>query len=240
MSLPRLYPPDTVSYDLSARAAFRGDSTKLVLQPGSSWPTDELGVTTLTRRFWCRRDLAARALPRRGDVDRIMRDLQLGELRVVDFDATDSGTSTMFTVRYNGFLAGSRRDTIIQRGPVNEELEVELHPRYPLEGSMTLVYLAPTWLKAYATDREPLLKDRYKVAGYVAPVRPLYFRSNGLTIEADKDDLRAFLRWFDFELRTERVQFDPQPDGHVWRVSEKLQRRIVQPRTIDATTFLAR
>ena len=141
----------------------------------------------------------------------------------------------LFRSRYNGFLGGRASDTVIEREG-QEVLEVVLYATPPAEGSLTLVYLAPTLTRIYAVGEFPKLKNPFVFDGFNKPVRPKFFRNtNGIQIAGNTS---TFLRLFDFKVQSSRTLFDPQPDGHVWRVTEVIKREIVQIAHVDAETFL--
>lgn len=229
MSAPRTFGSGT-DYDISARTVFRGDDTRLVLQSGSSWPTDELGVTTMTRRWKCRRDLAQNFAPRRGDVDFLFRGL-----KVIDFDATDEGAMTTLSVRYNGFLNSKKAGPVLERRST-QVLEVTLYPSESsdVSGSLTLVYLAPVLTRMWASTKPPEFANPFDFNGFNEPIKRLYFRnSQGISIEGGND---AIMSLFDTEERSVRTQADSAPEGHVYRNTEVIQRQIVQVAHVDDAT----
>jgi hypothetical protein len=66
----RIYGSGNATAALSSRMIFRGDSTKLwLLKDSTRIGQDDLGFDTLTRTYFCRRDLEDSFRPRKGDID---------------------------------------------------------------------------------------------------------------------------------------------------------------------------
>ncbi|MEQ1861889.1 MAG: hypothetical protein ABMA13_18375 [Chthoniobacteraceae bacterium] len=233
MSIPRIA-HEGQSTDLSALTVFRPALTTLILQTGSRAPTDELGVTTLTREWKCRRDLAESFLARRGDVD-----FQFRDLRLVDYVTRDEGAITTLTERYNGFIGGAREPVVISRR--NRQIkEVSLRAKSPFEGALTLVYYSPSITRMWAAIDEPQIAgDPYlytgpEFAGVKGWVKPIHFRNGNGDVLTGADTTAALMSRFDFKVQSIRTKFDPTPDGHVYRVTEVAERLITQPQLVDA------
>jgi hypothetical protein len=216
------------STDISAQTVFRPALTTLVLQAGSTMPTDEFGVTTLTRRWKCRRDLAAGFFARRGDTD-----FQFPDLKLIDYTTTEEGAISTIEERYNGFIGGIDAQVPFVRERISNQLkEVQLHNA---SGSLTLVYRCPTLVREWVSDREPQFDDLYYYKGRLTrPVRVEFFRDpSGFTMTG-KGVTAALLRLFKFEVRNIRVDTDPVPEGHIFRVREVVERQIVQENDTNA------
>ncbi len=211
--------------DISASTVFRGTSTALTLQTGSRLSIDETGVATLTRRWKCRRDLASGFLGRRGDID-----FQYRNLRLIDSETSDEGAITTISDRYNGFIGGLAEPQVVER--VNNAVkEVTL---FNASGSLNLVYLSPKRTRIWSEDREPRLKDYYYAADFNnKPVKILFFKDqNGLELSGD-GVTQELLNSFTFKLRSVRTQFDAPQDGFVYRVTEVVERQIVQEAAVN-------
>ena len=196
----------------------RWDSANPKLMPNSPWPTDELGVTTLTRTWQVRTEDAADFLPNYGD-----RDEDFPTLRYVSAEPVDQGGLSIIAERYNGFLPRVQRP-VIERKFYRKE-EVTLHNT---EGSFTFVYLTQVRLRRWATDREPVLKDYFEDATFNGKASFLYAKTTtGQTI-SDQSDLALLLKRFSYQVKAKRTQFDAVPDGHVIRVMEEVAMMVVQ------------
>lgn len=233
MAVERIFGEGT-DYDVSATTVFRPAMTKLVLQSGSTWPIDEQGVTTLRRKWKCRRDLALKFLPRRGDRDFLFRNL-----RVIQCDPVDDGALTTFDVLYNGFIDGIVPEKLPPDDQV-EQIEATLHAGLVngvAEGSITVVYLAPTRVTTWASDKQVLFDKPYASdITFQKPPQVLYIRqANGIQLEGNT---AAFLKKIQFEIRAVRKQFRSAPDGFVFRNSETVQRQFIQAAHFDSPQWL--
>lgn len=211
-------------YDISARTVFRGDDQRMILQTGSRYPEDRFGVTTMTRRWRCRRDRYEALKPIFGDYDFLFP-----ALRVTDVDPTDDGAMTTVTVQYNGFIDGVPRGNVIER----ENLQWKEATLYANDGSgsLTLVYQCPTLTREYASDRIPKLLNPHEYPQFHPAIPPTYYFRNANGIElrgATRADTVALLGLFTYSVKSLRTQFDPSPDGHIYRITEVIERQIVQ------------
>jgi hypothetical protein len=230
-AVPRVY-GSGLGFDLSASVTFRGVSTTNRLQSGSESTTDDYGVTSLVRKWKCRRDLTERFLPRRGDLD-----FQFRTLRVTTWTTSDSGKMTTITVNYNGFLNPRQPPVII--ADKSRSLETvtlyrtrtdageRLQPGDISTGDQCqLEYYAPTLTRTWASPTEPKFEDLYDFRGFRDKVLPRTYKVGGVVLLGDTKDI--FSKIFRYQQRSVRSQFTPKPDGWVYRNTETIKNEIIQ------------
>ena len=216
------------SIDISAQTVFRPALSTLVLQSGTPAPTDEFGVTTLTRKWVCRRDLTATFLAQRGDTD-----FQYPDLKLIDYVTTDEGAITHLEERYNGIIGGlGARAPYVRERLSNQTKEVTLHNA---TGSLTCVYRCPTLTREWISDVEPQFDDPIYYKGQIKrqPFVEFFRDPNGLELTGD-GVTPALLKLFKFTIRNVRVDTDAAPDGHIFRVREVIERQITQTANVNA------
>jgi hypothetical protein len=227
---PRIFGLGT-SFDISAATRFRGDSTQLVLQPNSHEEPDQFGVNVLTRKWWCRRDLVESFLPRDGDVDFLHRDLKYWK-HAIDYD----GSGAMMTTWFNGFIGRpvrvykSEEDVQLQEVTVTG-VPVPVSGQIPESGnanvSVSIVYLSPTITTTYASLSK--LKQSEPIA--VEPegkCETIEIRGPNGVVITNTDRITENLADFGIVPRIQRMGFQRRQEGSIWKVTETVQRLLVQ------------
>lgn len=213
---------------VSDRTAFRGASTSLIPQPNPRLSISEIGVATLQRKWWCRKDLAPSFLPKRGERDDLWRDLAF-----IDCDVSDAGDGSYITENYNGIIGGDRAPVVIERITYPRR-EVTLHNSV---GSLVLVYKCPKRHRRWAAltaDEDKPGENPIVAPEFAKMPQPLFFKeARGLEVTGN-GATAELLRAFGFRIENQRT-LDIDQQGHVFVHDEIIERQIVQisPADVD-------
>lgn len=228
MSVPgTIFQPNS-STDFSTGITYVGPSSSgLVLQNQYTMQTDEYGASTL-RRSWKipRNQTIANYLPQKGNLD-----FQYTTLQVFDYSVEGDGPYETLTVNYNGFL--SRPQKPIVRETLGRQIRE--HVIYGIRGgavdatlgSLTIVYIAPTRTRRWASIGPVNLKDSYLVTDFYEPIKFVMFKSPS-GVEVSGTTISFLSRFFPYGVRPVRVDLQSDHEGNVYRNTEVCEMQIVQ------------
>lgn len=228
MSIPgTIFQPNS-STDFSTGITYVGPTISgLTLQSQYSLDTDEFGVTNLRRKWKLERKYKiANYLPQKGNVD-----FQYPQLQVFDFTVEGDGAYETLTVHYNGFLKKPGAP-LVRESSARQIREATIYattqtPVQQVFGNLTMIYVAPTLTRRYATLDEPELQSPYSVKGFDEPILRLGFKGgNGVEIQGATIDFLT--QYFRYDERPVRMDFQVDHEGAVYRVTEVIEMTVVQ------------
>ena len=220
--IPRIFGLDT-QYDPMGGAIFRGDDTKLYLQPGSQREPDDVGVYLLTREWMCRTDLVEQFEPREGDVDFVHRKLEYWT-HVVKED----GPVSIITTKFNGFTE-TRRVGRIKKSTFSTPIQ-DVTVTMPGGGQLTLSYQAPSVTTRYADAERPSPQEAFAEVPE-GECKILEIHGSGTQINSNPDELPLWHELLELAgviSKLHRSDFTRTQQGHIWQVSETVQKILVQ------------
>jgi hypothetical protein len=218
----RIYGSGNATAALSPRMIFRGDSTKLwLLKDSTKLSESELGFDTLTRTYFCRRDLEDAFTPRVGDID-----FEFKKMRYWTHTRERKGGTTHFTVTYNGYLKARAR---VVRSEWNEKLNEMSLTAIGGGATCTLIFVCGTVSSRYANPTRPSSSEPI-VAAPDSYVKILGLRgSGGIQLEGSERLTVARLREvFGLKIEAVRTDFKRTLQGAVWMCDETVDTLPVQ------------
>jgi hypothetical protein len=238
MAVQKQFPRTARKHDYSTGLAWVGAPADWTDKEDWELSTDEFGASTLQRDYWLRADRPIEeALPIKNQYD-----AQFPTLLVFDFRVRGDGAFNHLTVRSNGFLDKSppeqkreRKQFAIRDQTLYASQIVGNDRIVGLAEAIRVSYIAPSVVRRWSSPVEPIFQDRYEDKSFDEDCQIIGFVLTDGVI-ADLSDFKRLMAAFDIrrQQRSIRTQLDVDKEGAVYRVTEVVERQIIQEPTFKA------